>query len=79
MLTPEEQVMIREEIPYEIKKGYVLKKCFGEAHSNGYIDNCPVCMPFIWGFYLSVNGSDIEVVRCVAEKCENSHGHENLE
>lgn len=71
MLTPEEQAMIREDSPYEIKKGYIIKKCFGEAHSNGYIDNCPVCLPFIWGFYLSANGTDIEVVHAVSENCEH--------
>lgn len=25
-------------------------KCNGEAHSNPYIDNCGICMPF-WGDY----------------------------
>ena len=25
-------------------------KCTGEAHNNGFIDNCAVCMPF-WGKY----------------------------
>lgn len=26
------------------------KKCCGEAHTNPYIDNCMVCMPY-WEFY----------------------------
>lgn len=26
------------------------KKCTGEAHSNPYIDNCMICMPF-WESY----------------------------
>ncbi len=25
------------------------EKCYGEAHSNAYIDNCSVCMPH-WGW-----------------------------
>lgn len=28
----------------------IAQKCNGEAHSNPYIDNCGVCMPF-WGSY----------------------------
>jgi hypothetical protein len=28
----------------------IVRECNGEAHSNPYIDNCGVCMPF-WGSY----------------------------
>lgn len=28
----------------------IWKECNGEAHSNPYIDNCMVCLPY-WGKY----------------------------
>lgn len=35
------------------KHGVVMtEKCTGEAHSNGFIDNCGVCMPN-WGWVRS--------------------------
>jgi hypothetical protein len=34
----------------EIKKGFVLSRCEGEAHDNSFIDNCMICCPY-WLFY----------------------------
>ena len=32
-----------------VRRGFHLVPCDGEAHSNGYIDNCSCCMP-LWGW-----------------------------
>lgn len=28
-------------------------KCYGEAHSNPYIDNCGICLGHSWGAYFA--------------------------
>ena len=33
-----------------VREGYQLVKCTGEAHSNAFIDNCPLCASGLWGW-----------------------------
>lgn len=39
----------------QVKKGYHLIPCPGEAHSNPYIDNCMLCAPR-WGLIEVLDG-----------------------
>lgn len=34
---------------YFIRKGFVPAPCRGEAHGNGFIDHCGLCMGGPWG------------------------------
>lgn len=33
-----------------VRRGYKLVECDGEAHSNGHIDHCGLCMNAEWGW-----------------------------
>lgn len=35
-----------------------MAECYGEAHKNPYIDNCPVCLSYGWGWIPSPKPSE---------------------
>lgn len=60
-----------------MKQKIIWTKCKGEAHTNPYIDNCLICMPY-WEKYPSCpycKGVDITE----KGKCRNCKKYSNME
>lgn len=45
----------RDRLVAYVKRGYVLIPCKGEAHTNGHVDNCQLCLDGPWG-WVAVKG-----------------------